>query len=62
MNNHIELFEVALRAMNKALDDLCGACMDALGNPVSPTRAELAKARASLSPYCKNAFKKKGKK
>jgi hypothetical protein len=53
--------QITLRIMSEALDSLVGACTDGEGEPKTPSKKELLRAKAYLPPYCKNAFPKKEK-
>jgi hypothetical protein len=43
--------------MSDAFDDFIGGCIEN-GKPKAPDIKALAKARAYLPPYCKNAYRK----
>lgn len=50
---------LALKAQTKHFDSFVGACMDANGIPIAPSRRELAQARACLPPLAKHSFNSK---
>ena len=54
-----EILELALRAMSLAMDEFISACIDENGNPRAPLPGDLAKAKAFLPQYCRNAFLRK---
>jgi hypothetical protein len=54
----VMVLETALSVLTKALDELVGECLDADGKPKVPHRGSLMKARARLTPSCKNAIVK----
>ena len=51
-----EIMEIALRVMAKALDELVSACLDAEGNPKTPEKRDLMRARSMLPVGCKNTL------
>ena len=50
--------EIALRVMAKALDELVSACLDAEGNPKTPEKRDLMRARSMLPVGCENSLVK----
>lgn len=55
------ILESSLRIMSEAFDRFIGSCMDQSGEPKTPDRVALMKARAYLPPYCRNAYAPKAK-
>lgn len=53
----IRVLELSIRTMSDAFDDFIGGCIEN-GKPKAPDIKALAKARAYLPPYCKNAYRK----
>jgi hypothetical protein len=59
----IEVLTLALHAVYRTLDALVGVCLDpSTGNPRTPDRATLMKAKATLPESYANAFNKDRKK
>jgi len=57
----VDITEIALRKLSGAFDEFIGQCMDEDGKPVAPDIRALAAARGYLPPYCKLAYKKRGR-
>ncbi len=57
-NAEIQVLELALKSVSTRLNDFVSSCIDEQGNPKAPTQKDIMQARASLPPYCAQAFKK----
>ena len=55
------ILKLALIKLGEAFDDFIGECLDEDGKPKQPDYGALAKARAYLPPFCKNAYEKNKK-
>lgn len=54
----IQILELALFVVSRALDDLVDECTGSDGKPKAPKQDALMRARAMLPPRCKHAFRK----
>ena len=54
----VQVLELAVAVVSRALDDFVGACTDADGKPRAPDRNAVMRARAMLPPACRHALKK----
>jgi hypothetical protein len=50
--------QLVLTTLSLAFDEFVAECVDSDGKPKAPSRRALMRAKASLPPYCKQAFKK----
>lgn len=59
MSNDVTILKLSLKKITSAFDSFISECIDEHGNPITPSKGSLMKAKAYLPSTCTNAFKKK---